>query len=81
MHKIATKVRFLDDVKLELTYEDGKTIRYDMATMFSKYPQLEELRKDRNLFTSGHLDPCGYGIIWNEELDFDATSIYEDGSV
>ena len=81
MHITATKVRFLDDVKLELTYQDGKIIRYDMATMFSTFPQLEELRNNRELFTHGHLDPGGYGIIWNDDLDFDATSIYEDGEV
>ena len=81
MHITATKVKFLEDVKLELTYLDGTIIRYDMSVMFSKYPQLRELRKNRELFTSGHLDPGGYGIIWNEELDFDTTSIYEDGEI
>jgi len=81
MHITATKVKFLDDVKLELTYQDGKIIRYDMSTMFSTFPQLEELRNNRELFTHGHLDPGGYGIIWNDDLDYDATSIYEDGEV
>lgn len=81
MHITATKVKFLDDVKLELTYRDGKIIRYDMSTMFSTFPQLEELRNNRELFTHGHLDPGGYGIIWNDDLDYDATSIYEDGEV
>ena len=77
----ATKVRFLEDVVLEMTFQDGKIIRYDMSKMFSKYPQLEELRRNRNLFESGYLDPGGYGVIWNDELDFDATGIYEDGEV
>ena len=81
MHITATKVRFLDDVKLELTYQDGKIIRYDMSVMFSKFPQLEELRSNRDLFVRGHLDPGGYGVIWNDVLDFDTTSIYEDGEV
>lgn len=81
MHITAIKVKFLDDVKLELTYQDGKIIRYDMSVMFSQYPQLEELRNNRDLFTHGHLDPGGYGVIWNEDLDFDTTSIYEDGEV
>lgn len=81
MHISATKLTFLDDVKLELTYQDGKIIRYDMSTMFLKFPQLEELRKNRDLFIHGHLDPGGYGIIWNEDLDFDTSSIYEDGEV
>ena len=77
----ATKVRFLEDVVLEMTFQDGKIIRYDLSKMFSKYPQLEELRNNRALFESGHLDPGGYGVVWNDELDFDAMSIYEDGEV
>ena len=77
----AKKVRFLEDVTVEVTFNDGKTIRYDMSKMFSKYPQLEELRRNRTLFENGHLDPSGFGIIWNDELDFDATSIYECGQV
>lgn len=81
MHITATKIKFLDDVLLELTFQDGKVIRYDMSSMFSKYPQLKELRNNRDLFINGHLDPGGYGIIWNEDLDFDTTSIYEDGEV
>lgn len=81
MHHIATKVRFLEDVTLEMTFQDGKIVRYDMSNMFSKYPQLEELRRNRSLFENGHLDLGGYGVVWNDELDFDATSIYEDGEV
>ena len=81
MHYIATNVKFLKDVTVEVTYQDGKVVQYDMSQMFKKYPQLEELRINRKLFESGHLDVGGYGIVWNDELDFDATSIYEDGVV
>ena len=77
----AKKVRFLEGVTLEMEFQDGKIIRYDMSVMFSKYPQLEELKRNRALFESGHLDPGGYAVIWNEDLDFDAMSIYEDGEV
>ena len=43
MHYIAKKVRFLNDVVVELTYQDGKVIQYDMSSMCPRYPQLEEL--------------------------------------
>ena len=77
----AVCVRFKKDVTIEVTFQDGTVVRYDMSRLFSKYPQLEELRRDRNLFLNGRLDPGGYGIIWNDELDIDATSIYESGEV
>ena len=75
----ATKIKFLEGVKVEITFQDGKIIRYDMSEMFSKYPQLEELRKNRKLFESGYIDQGGNGIIWNDELDFDAMGIYYEG--
>ncbi len=81
MHYIATEVRFLEDVTIEVTFQDGKVVKYDMSSMFSKYPQLIELKKNRKLFESGHLDPGGYSVVWNDELDFDATSIYENGMI
>ena len=79
MHHIATKVRFLEDVVVECTFEDGKIYQYDMSKMFKKYPQLEELRTNRKLFLSGRLSYGGFSVIWNDELDFDASSIYECG--
>ena len=81
MHYMAIGVKFLEDVTLEMTFQDGKVIRYDMSKMFNKYPQLEELRSNRELFISGHLDLTGFAVIWNDDLDFDATSIYDDGEL
>ncbi len=77
----ATEVKFLEGVEVEVSFQDGKVIRYNMSKMFLKYPQLEELKQDRKLFESGHLDSLGNGIIWNDELDFDCMSIYENGEV
>ena len=75
-HK-ATDLHFRDGTKLELTFRDGEVKLYDMASLFWKYPQLEAL-KDRKLFLSGKL-LGSYGIIWNDDLDIEAETIYEDG--
>lgn len=75
-HK-AIKLAYGTGTTLELTFQDGKVKRYDMAALFGKYPQLTALR-DRTLFTSGKLlGP--YGIVWNDDLDIEAETIYEDG--
>ena len=79
MHHIATSVRFLEDVLVECTFQDGKIYQFDMSIMFKKYPQLEELRRNRTLFESGQ--NWGTGIYWNDELDFDCSSIYECGTL
>ena len=75
-HK-ATDMKFLDRTALEVVFQDGKVKRYDMATLFDKYPQLRAL-EDRKLFLSGHLAGF-YGIIWNDDLDIETETIYEDG--
>ena len=75
-HK-ATDMRFLEGTAMEVVFQDGKVKRYDMASLFGKYPQLRAL-EDRELFLSGKLMGA-YGIIWNDDLDIETETIYEDG--
>ena len=75
-HK-AIKLEYREGTTLELTFQDGKVKRYNMSVLFEKYPQLEAL-KDRELFLSGKLLGA-YGIAWNDDLDIEAETIYEDG--
>lgn len=62
---------------LELTFQNGEVKAYDMSVLFEKYPQLEAL-KNRELFLQGRLMGA-YGIIWNDDLDIEAETIFEDG--
>ena len=73
----ATDLRFLEGTALEVAFQDGKVKRYDVAALFGKYPQLRAL-EDRALFLSGRLMGA-YGILWNDELDLEAETVYEEG--
>ena len=75
----AVEVKFLKGVTVEVSFIDGKVFQFDISRMFSMYPQLEELKRNRRLFESGHLDAGGYAIVWNDELDIDTSDIYEEG--
>lgn len=75
-HK-AVDLKFLEGTALEVLFQDGVVKRYDMRSLFSKYPQLTAL-EDRSLFLSGRLLGA-YGIRWNDELDIETETIYEDG--
>ena len=75
-HK-ATDLRFLEGTAMEIVFQDGKVKQYDMVSLFDKYPQLRAL-EDRELFLSGKLMGA-YGIIWNDDLDIETETIYEDG--
>ena len=75
-HK-AVDLKFEEGTALTLLFQDGAVKRYDMSRLFSKYPQLEAL-KDRELFLTGKL-MSPYGIIWNDDLDIETETIYEEG--
>lgn len=75
-HK-AIKLEFGEDAILKVTFQNGAIKSYDVAAIFHKYPQLEAL-KDRKLFLSGKLFGH-YGIRWNDDLDIEAETIYQDG--
>lgn len=75
-HK-AIKLEYKEGTVLELTFRTGEVKSFDMKTMFEVYPPLSALT-DRKLFTSGKLSG-GYGIIWNDELDLETETVYEEG--
>ena len=75
-HK-AIKLTYREGTVLEVRFDDGLVKQYDVSVLFAKYPAMEELR-NRSLFLSGKLMGY-YGIIWNEELDLETETIYEEG--
>ncbi len=75
-HK-AVNLEFKEGTVIDLTFQDGKVKRYDMSVLFEKYSQLKALR-NRELFLSGKLMGF-YGIIWNDEIDIEVETIYQDG--
>lgn len=75
-HK-AIDLNFKTGTLLEVAFQTGEIKQYDMSVLFKKYPQLKAL-KDRKLFTSGKL-VSPYGIIWNDDLDIEVETVYEEG--
>ena len=74
-HK-AVDWKYLDGTALEVKFQDGVVKHYDVSVMFAKYPQLRAL-EDPDLFRNGKLS--AYGIIWNDDLDLETETIYEEG--
>ena len=73
----AIKLILKEKTLFDLFFIDGSVKRYDILTLAKKFPQLNAL-KDRNLFVKGHL--MGWaGVVWNDELDISAETVYEDG--
>ena len=73
----AVKLYLKQDTTIRVLFDDGITKEYDVLSLSKKYPQLNAL-KDRKLFLKGKLFGWG-GVVWNDDLDLDADTIYEDG--
>lgn len=76
-HK-AIDLKYLEGTSLAVTFQDGTVRKFDMASLYGKYPQLKAL-EDRSLFESGKLS--WYGIIWNDNLDISTEAIYDNGEI
>ena len=72
----AVELKYLSGTTLEVLFQDGIVKQYDISVLFSKYPQLKAL-EDREIFLQGKLS--AYGIIWNDDLDLETETIYEEG--
>ena len=79
MHRIITKIKTLDDLKIEATFADGEVVLFDVKTLFEKYPVFHQL-EDVNLFNSLKIDGVGYGVSWNDDLDLSSDGIYSRGT-
>lgn len=77
MHKIKSVIT-KNDLIISATFFDGTVKEYSVDRLFNIYPQLKEL-ENRELFNSVQIDAGGYGVSWNDDLDLDAETIWEDG--
>ena len=73
----AIKLVLKEKTLFDLYFNDGVVKRYDILFLANKFPQLNAL-KDRKLFLKGKLFGWS-GVVWNDELDIDAETVYEEG--
>ena len=68
-----------DDYIIEAVFFDGQIVQYDVKPLFVAFPVFRIFEEDHGLFRSVKVDQGGYGVSWNDELDLDAETIWEDG--
>ena len=77
-HKIKT-VSPLPDFRLLVSFAEGPSKTYEVSPLFQRVPALAALRDTPGLFQQVRVDPRGYGISWNDELDLDASELWAHG--
>lgn len=48
--------------------------------MFDKWAKFNDLKNISGLYNLVKVDPGGYGISWNEEIDLSADELYKNGT-
>lgn len=70
----------LPGFNLEVSFETGEKRRYDVKTLFDRFPVFKRLMEN-DLFEKATLSPGGYGVIWNDDIDLAGDEIYYGGEV
>lgn len=78
LHRIQA-VTAKKNLTIEAVFFDGEVKQYDMKQLFEVFPQFLIFQRTENLFEQVKVDAGGYGISWNDELDLDAETIWNDG--
>lgn len=69
----------LDDMQLLVFFENGVAKKFDVKPIIKDYPEFEDL-KNTDLFNLVRVEPGGYGISWNEELDCSEGELWDNGT-
>lgn len=77
-HRIIS-VKPLDNMILSVVFQNGIEKEYNVRNLYSIFSQFEDLEKIFGLFQQVQVDVGGYGVSWNDELDLDAETLWEEG--
>ena len=70
----------MDEYMLKVTFDDGKTVLYDVKDDIKSIPSYGDLLNVYGLFNQAHLDESRTVISWTDEIDLPSDSIYEFGT-
>ena len=77
-HKVIG-VKPLEDYRIEVTFECGTIKNYNVLPLFTKWDFFCALRDEPGLFGLVGIEPGGYAISWNEELDLSSEELWNNG--
>ena len=69
----------LQDLRLLLHFADGSARVYDMAPLLDRMEFFRPLQTVPGLFAQVQVDPGGYGVSWNDDIDLDGEELWAHG--
>lgn len=67
--------------KLEVLFDDGKHVLYDVAEDINQIPVFRDLISIEGLWKQYSLDESRTCVYWNDQIDLASDSIYEYGKI
>ncbi len=74
-------VKSKDNYVLQVIFDDGKNVLYDMNEDIDTFPGYDDLKNIHGLFDQVQLDESRTCVFWNEDIDLPSDMIYEYGKV
>lgn len=73
------KLQPLDGFLLKVTFDDGKSVIYDVQEDIDDIPSYKILETETGLFKNVQLDESRTCIYWSDEVDLPSDTLYEFG--
>lgn len=74
-------VKTMNNYVLEVMFDDGKNVLYDVNEDIATLPGYDVLKECQGLFAQVQLDESRTCVFWNKDVDLSSDSIYEYGKV
>lgn len=71
----------VENYTLEVVFDDGKKVLYDVNEEIETLPGYDDLKNIHGLFNQVQLDESRTCVFWNEDIDLPSDAIYEYGKV
>ena len=68
-----------ENYQLQVTFDDGHTVVYDVMEDIRALPAFKSLETEYGLFKNAQLDKSRTCIYWNDLIDLPSDTIYEYG--
>ena len=74
-----SRIEPMADFKIRVTFDEGRTVVYDVGVDIKEIKAFEDLKSLPYLFKNATLDSSRTYIVWNDRIDLPSDTIYEYG--
>ena len=75
------EVHPLPAYRILVHFATGEKKQYNVAPLFEKWDVFKTLYTVTGLFEQVKVDPGGYGVSWNDDIDLSCNELWENGTL